>query len=487
MRADIVFHNALGNIFVNLCECLKKMNNTYYLLRDQGGFDDLLYGFDDIYKNLENDESDAFLFLLQGTRFRYLIAHEVESDPVAEMQNIEDIISIYILSDQYLKPTQDLIFDFGYKSTLKSDLPFIPAESQSRQLRTNLLIIKDIDVNLDYEYEDVDINAILDAYVQHNRARLPNLEIIGAVDNIYPAQLEDRLRHAQENYRGRTLLIPYNLGNYHWVGLLVELDETGQPRRAICCDPLGTNKETLKSIDKYFKRVFPTCEINYVNYLRQSDATSCGAVTIDNLLMLAASSKTTEFRLSREDTAQIRSGHIEMLRLHRPDYAERFNRKQRENRPTVASFAEQFAYQESLKNVKFSAKEAEVIIELATYIENLESPEIKELLKQALLYNDAYKDNVKTHLDNIRNAINLALPANKSAKDQHAIIELADMFIGVEEMIHNKQEDWEFRLHYQMLLAIGNLVNKKDISLSDLQVNVKRQIAEDELLARQLQ
>ena len=61
------------------------------------------------------------------------------------------------------------------------------------------------------------------------------------------------------------------------------------------------------------------------------------------------------------------------------------------------------------------------------------------------------------------------------------------MLIGVEEIIITNNEDWKFRLHYQMLIALGNLVNQKDVVLTDIKKDVEKQIGEDELLARRLQ
>ena len=416
MDGNFHFYNAIANIFENACVCLKTINEGYKSLRQNENekIQTILNEMDEIYNALEIEEHNAFDFLRKVARYRLATAHDREPEAEQETQFIMDIISLSILNRNYLGNFLEILLNNKYESILKLPSPSFP--QLPPQPQADLINVDGVEVNPAYEYEDIDINTILDAYVRQNRDNLLNLEVLGAVDNIFPEQLEARLRHAQENYRGRTLLIPYNLGNYHWAGLLVELDAEGRPRKAICCDPLGTKREALKCIEDYFKKVFPASDINYVNYLRQTDVTSCGAVTIDNLMRLARGANAAEFRLSRENTARLRADHVAMLRLHRPDYAEQFYRRQRENRPTVSSFAVQMAYQKSLRDVKFSAKEAEVIVKLASLIENLENQEIKTLLKQTFLYNDRFENNVKLHLDNIRQAIYQALDAIKSEK-----------------------------------------------------------------------
>ncbi|MHB9148199.1 MAG: hypothetical protein ACYC2U_07470 [Candidatus Amoebophilus sp.] len=110
-----------------------------------------------------------------------------------------------------------------------------------------------VDINNEYQYEDIDIQAILGARVENITEssfeyQEKSVHILAAVDNIIPGQLQHRLEEErleeerQSNRGGRVLLIPCNLGNSHWVGILIEIDAAQQVVRAAYIDSLeGAN------------------------------------------------------------------------------------------------------------------------------------------------------------------------------------------------------------------------------------------------------
>ena len=91
--------------------------------------------------------------------------------------------------------------------------------------------------------------------------------------------------------------------------------------------------------------------------LKQNDGTSCGAYTVENLLLAA------NFPMASVSNAEeIRHLHLECLQIHNHSFYQLFELRQRENRPTTVSLHEQLGYLAKLKNVWFSKQEISRIL-----------------------------------------------------------------------------------------------------------------------------
>jgi hypothetical protein len=217
------------------------------------------------------------------------------------------------------------------------------------------------EVNTDYQYEDNDIQKILNAkliqyYQSHSEEIMPDL--IAAVDNIpigreqNTSQLTKRLQEWQNNSnRSNVALIPYNLGFNHWVGIIVTTDPNGNVQGQYI-DPM--NGDIDKKLRQQFNAAFPDAKLTKLNILTQPDITSCGAYTVENLF-LAATSTTVP---SDADAVNIRLGHLQLMQnlIESPqelevdkEFYRNFLIRQKNNQPTAESLAVQLQYHRKIK------------------------------------------------------------------------------------------------------------------------------------------
>ncbi|CAF4443658.1 unnamed protein product, partial [Rotaria sp. Silwood2] len=90
---------------------------------------------------------------------------------------------------------------------------------------------------------DNDVRAALLTRLEELRRQSPEyfskpINILDTVDDTIEGQLERRLQQEKTSCAGKRItLIPYNVGNSHWVGLLLEFKTDGQIKRAEYIDP----------------------------------------------------------------------------------------------------------------------------------------------------------------------------------------------------------------------------------------------------------
>jgi len=200
---------------------------------------------------------------------------------------------------------------------------------------TELPVMVDVDrANMNYEYEDQDIDALILLRAQEVGLDLSRTVLLAPLDNMTD-QLEIQLMDELERNReigARIILVPINLNNIHWVGLVVRLNEENQVVRIQYIDPRGesTSEEGIPAEIKmalevvYKRRMY----IENLLLLRQTDGTACGALTVENLLRIAQGSVDTEI-VHEETTRRIRNHHINLLEQFRPDL--QFNYRQKNN------------------------------------------------------------------------------------------------------------------------------------------------------------
>jgi len=148
-------------------------------------------------------------------------------------------------------------------------------------------------INIAYQYEDNDIQAILAARLQQLRKEnsqlfIKPIGILAAIDNIIGNQLENRLRQEAKDHHGaRILLIPCNLENAHWVGMLIAFGVDEKVLRAQYIDSFTTCSVVPQTFQEQLQKVYPGVFFESHVLLQQNDYTSCGAYTIENLLLAA--------------------------------------------------------------------------------------------------------------------------------------------------------------------------------------------------------
>lgn len=195
--------------------------------------------------------------------------------------------------------------------------------------------------NMHYEYDDIDINELLLLRAEEEGIDLDETILMPPAGNI-GEELAEQLRQETERYRRRvltgttattprTLLIPINLDNIHWAGLVIRLNANNQILQIQYIDPLGDmdENETLTAIKKNLRMVYGNrIQIEQVTILRQTDGAACGVLTIENLIR-AAQRQLDQIVANREITREIRRHHIELMERFRGDL--HFAYRQRNN------------------------------------------------------------------------------------------------------------------------------------------------------------
>ena len=196
-------------------------------------------------------------------------------------------------------------------------------------------------VNMHYEYDDIDINNLLLLRAQEVGLNLPITVLMPPLDNMgnqIIEQLHEEGRRYQERVLAqeiepvaRTILVPINLNNIHWVGLVIRLNERSQVLQIQYIDPLGDStfeSSIPEEIRRSLSGVYGSgIRIENLMLLRQTDGTSCGVLTVENLIRAAQGQLDTEI-VHEELTGLIRDHHADLLERFRPDL--RFNLRQRE-------------------------------------------------------------------------------------------------------------------------------------------------------------
>lgn len=195
-------------------------------------------------------------------------------------------------------------------------------------------------VNTQYEYEDQDMTAILNARFR----AIEGVRCLTAVDTITPDSLYDRLGVQRASDKGITV-IPCNIGRYHWVGLLFQFNEHRECIRAEFINSTGS--PLPKTLQQQLSKKYPSVVFQTrFDLHQQNDGTSCGACTIENLRLAA----TGAMQAPQRTMAGIRAEHLQVLqqdiniaglshreKTARDNFYTLFNRRQQDNRPSFMS------------------------------------------------------------------------------------------------------------------------------------------------------
>jgi predicted double-glycine peptidase len=96
--------------------------------------------------------------------------------------------------------------------------------------------------------------------------------------------------------------------------MLLEFNKEGEVLRAQYIDPFTTHATVPETFQAQLQSVYPKARFQTLTLLQQSDNNSCGAYTIENLLMAALGIRSPKERES------IRLMHLECLREYNPDF-----------------------------------------------------------------------------------------------------------------------------------------------------------------------
>ncbi len=208
----------------------------------------------------------------------------------------------------------------------------------------------------------------------------------------------------------------------------------GKIKRTAYIDSLNKASYISERLQKQFLKVYSDSVLKVHSLLKQDDGTSCGAYTVENLL-LAAQEQLMPPKVSIEE---IRRLHLEQLKYYNPKFYNGFYVRQRDNRPTTASLHEQLGYLKKLKNVWFSKQELSRILTINRYLGQISEKKIKTALWESFQFKDSYADNHKLHLNSIRVALKEAVVFfnhQGTRKDKNLFKEIIKLLLNLEWQI----------------------------------------------------
>ncbi|CAF2770029.1 unnamed protein product [Rotaria sp. Silwood2] len=137
------------------------------------------------------------------------------------------------------------------------------------------------------------IHAILQKQLEQLLQQLPEsltkpIYAIDAVDGSINNQFEERLQQERKSHAGkRIILIPYNLENSHWVGILIEFETDEQIQRADYIDSIKQSNIIPYKLQMQFTNVYADAILQAKNLRKQDDPNESAELMIDNLLTAA--------------------------------------------------------------------------------------------------------------------------------------------------------------------------------------------------------
>jgi hypothetical protein len=169
-----------------------------------------------------------------------------------------------------------------------------------------------------YWYEDSDIRAVL-----KSRLDAGSSYVAPALPFASQELLTDIVRDSVNEARNvGTALIPVNFSNTHWAALAIKRTQNGTIK-VIYNDSFGSpigNKANGQLLADVLRQIDPTIQITDLQVHQQSDGSSCGAFTAENLITIAeldvSNLSDDELRsvLGRiNDAAAVRNSHFYVL------------------------------------------------------------------------------------------------------------------------------------------------------------------------------
>lgn len=341
-----------------------------------------------------------------------------------------------------------------------------------------------LDVNADYQYEDVDMYRILQAEVAN--LGLDNVAVVPPVDNMHAGQLTQRLRGVGAVHPGpgqtATLLVPFNIGNYHWVGIMIVVsggdgsgDGSGGATTIVrYLDPLGGMRSMAPEVLAEIRAVFPHATQESAHRVLQIDGTSCGPLTIENLLMqLHGLAPRGDVRASPAYTERLRERHIRLLEEVQP--GANFRQRQR-NGNVIGSSFDMAGYLS--RRITFTKRGTARILRIAQAVRGLSEPARTPIVAafRAILAAEQPSADVGGHYALLRQGFETARAAAADT-DAPSFQSLMREFWGTDD------PDANFAglrfADYEEMRAIGRYVIG-DTDFDDALLDIEASIAEDD-------
>ncbi|CAF3967323.1 unnamed protein product, partial [Rotaria sp. Silwood1] len=121
------------------------------------------------------------------------------------------------------------------------------------------------------------------------------IHALQAVDDNVDGEWERRLQQAKNNHDGEQIaLIPYNLGNFHWIGVLIKFKADGKIERAEFIDPVKESSFTPNKLQEQFFEVFPHSELHSRTCAQYGDRKDSAMLIVKYLLKAVEESLFTE-------------------------------------------------------------------------------------------------------------------------------------------------------------------------------------------------
>ncbi|CAF3371486.1 unnamed protein product, partial [Rotaria sp. Silwood2] len=119
-------------------------------------------------------------------------------------------------------------------------------------------------------------------------------------------QSEQRLRQAKTNYAGeRIILIPYNLGDFHWIGVIIKFKVDEQIELAEFINPVKESNFIPDKLQREFRNVFPSTVLRSRVSQIHGDQQYSAFLTIKNLLKAVKESEFAEIKSSNMNLSHI--------------------------------------------------------------------------------------------------------------------------------------------------------------------------------------
>ncbi len=182
------------------------------------------------------------------------------------------------------------------------------------------------DVNVDYWYKDMDMTAMLLARIA-GEADLVKCSDIGVLASVQTNELANRIKEHRQQYKHLDLLlVPVNIGENHWVGLLLEFDKSNRIVGVEYSDSIAgskINEDVKQAVNKivgnHLMNIRSSGFTKVKTVFTQTDGSSCGPCTVENLIEGAKSRRINGYKspsLGLANAQGMRKKQLESLRAY---------------------------------------------------------------------------------------------------------------------------------------------------------------------------
>ncbi|CAF3144286.1 unnamed protein product [Rotaria sp. Silwood2] len=131
-----------------------------------------------------------------------------------------------------------------------------------------------------------------------------SIHVLADVSDNADGQFKLSLQQESKDHTGeRIILIPYNLKNSHWVGILIEFQSDEQIKRAEYIDSVNGIDDVPDGLRKQFTEVYPYGILQVKSLQKQNDSVNSAPLTIDNLLIAANVKLPRTINCPKEETS----------------------------------------------------------------------------------------------------------------------------------------------------------------------------------------